>query len=552
MPQDGCGRIQPAPVTFGVEGSAAPPPHRMSARFRMRPPTIALFDFNPLAAVAGALMTPLAALGQPVATVLHESLEDHDMAAAIEALTTTVFRTQPDVVILAFTASAQRAADDVFARLLARNSAPPVVVVPCAEDPDVISALLDRGASDYLLPPFRLSDVQPRLRRLLAPRPGPPASAAGTANGGPGLGEFIGESPALLEQIRKIPRIARSDACVLIAGETGTGKELCARAVHYSSPRASCPFVPLNCGAVPVDLLENELFGHAAGAFTSANGSQGGVIREADGGSLFLDEVDALPLSAQVKLLRFLQDKHYRPLGGGKLSKANVRVIAASNHDLAQLLRDGRLRPDLFYRLNVLSLHLPSLRSRREDIPLLAAHFAAKHAAELGMAARPYSPAALHKLRLHDWPGNVRELENVVERAVILGEGPCIEGRDLDLPETPSPAGEPVSFGRRKAQLVADFEASYLRDLLERHRGNITQAAHAAQKNRRVFFQLMRKHHLRVLRFPAPETGQPLANVVIQVDNKVLPPSPRSGTLPPHEPRRAPGQKEPPPPPEPA
>lgn len=203
-----------------------------------------------------------------------------------------------------------------------RGSAHPRSWVPCAEDPDVISALVDRGASDYLLPPFRPSDVQPRLRRLLAPRRGPAWSAAETANGGPDLGEFIGESPAFLEQTRKILRIALSDACVLIAGETGTGRELCARAVHYSSPRASCPFVPLNCGAVPVDLLENELFGHAAGAFTSANGSQGGVIREADGGSLFPDEVDALPLSAQVKLLRFLQDKHDRPLAGGKLCKA--------------------------------------------------------------------------------------------------------------------------------------------------------------------------------------------------------------------------------------
>src|ERR1041385_5269504 len=168
------------------------------------------------------------------------------------------------------------------------------------------------------------------------------------------LKQFVGQSEALLEQLNKIPAIARWDASVLVTGETGTGKEVCARAIHYLSPRANKPFVPVNCGAIPVELLENELFGHGAGAFTSANASQTGVIQEADGGTLFLDEVDALPLAAQVKLLRFLQDKEYRPLGARHAAKANVRIIAASNANLDELQHAGKLRRDLFYRLNVL------------------------------------------------------------------------------------------------------------------------------------------------------------------------------------------------------
>src|SRR5262249_30700623 len=190
-----------------------------------------------------------------------------------------------------------------------------------------------------------------------------------------GLEKMIGESRVFRGEIEKIPRLSRCDASVLITGETGTGNELCASAIHYLSRRAEYPFVPVNCGAIPVELMENELFGHDRGAYTGADRSQTGVIGEANGGTLFLDEIDCLPATAQVKLLRFLQKKEYRPLGSLKTSQADIRVVAASNTDLHEAIKSGRLRQDLYYRLNVLSLHLPPLRERREDIPVLSRHF---------------------------------------------------------------------------------------------------------------------------------------------------------------------------------
>jgi DNA-binding NtrC family response regulator len=336
-----------------------------------------------------------------------------------------------------------------------------------------------------------------------------------------GLKQFVGESPALMEQVHKIPQIARCDACVLITGETGTGKEVCARAIHYLSSRANLPFVPINCGAIPIDLLENELFGHEAGAFTSANTPRAGVIYEADGGTLFLDEIDSLPLSAQVKLLRFLQDKEYRPLGSRKPAKADVRIIAASNARMDELLAAGKLRQDLYYRLNVLPLNLPPLRQRKEDIPLLARHFVAKHVAETGGKSREIAPAALRKLWLYDWPGNVRELENIIERAVVLSTTDVIHTGEIDLSTSTEPDSKSESFNQLKSRVIADFERSYLRTLLEQHRGNIGQAARAAQKNRRVFFQLMRKHQIRVEHSTGACDGKPVVNFVIPADNNV-------------------------------
>ncbi len=312
-----------------------------------------------------------------------------------------------------------------------------------------------------------------------------------------GLAKFVGESPVFLEAIRNIPAMAACDASVLITGETGTGKEICARAIHYLSRRSEKPFLPINCGAIPVELVENELFGHEPGAFTGATASAFGVVREANGGTLFLDEVDSLPPAAQVKLLRLLQEKEFRPLGSNKIWRADIRVVAASNADLTEQLHAGRVRRDLYYRLNVLSLHLPPLRDRKEDIPALARHFQTKYAASFAKDPKTFTPAALQKLVLYSWPGNVRELENVVERAVALAELATIQAEDIHLPGTPGP-GEAESFQAAKARVVADFEKDYIQQLLLVNEGNITQAAKAAQKNRRAFWQLMRKHRITV------------------------------------------------------
>jgi len=310
-----------------------------------------------------------------------------------------------------------------------------------------------------------------------------------------GLPQLLGESPAFLAEIRKIPLLAQCDVNVLISGETGTGKELCARAIHYLSPRAGRPFIAVNCGAIPVELVENELFGHERGAFTDASTAQGGLIHEAEGGTLFLDEIACLPLLAQVKLLRFLQDKEYRRLGSTKTQQGDVRVVAAMNIDLEEAVREGKLRQDLYYRLNIIPLVLPPLRERREDIPLLARYFLAKYAARLNKDVTDCSPDVMQLLVLYEWPGNVRELEHTIERAVVLSEQAVIHKADLILPRVATAAHQD-SFQEAKAKVIAQFERTYIQGLLLAHQGNITKAARAAQKNRRAFWQLMRKHLL--------------------------------------------------------
>ena len=310
-----------------------------------------------------------------------------------------------------------------------------------------------------------------------------------------GLPQLLGESPAFLAEIRKIPLLAQCDVNVLISGETGTGKELCARAIHYLSPRASRPFIAVNCRAIPVELVENELFGHERGAFTDASTAQGGLIHEAEGGTLFLDEIACLPLLAQVKLLRFLQDKEYRRLGSPKTQQGDVRVVAAMNVDLEEAVREGKLRQDLYYRLNIIPLVLPPLRERREDIPLLARYFLAKYAAKLNKYVTDCSPDVMQLLVLYEWPGNVRELEHTIERAVVLSEQAVIHKADIILPRVAAAAHQD-SFQEAKAKVIARFERTYIQGLLLAHQGNITKAARAAQKNRRAFWQLMRKHLL--------------------------------------------------------
>jgi transcriptional regulator with PAS, ATPase and Fis domain len=314
---------------------------------------------------------------------------------------------------------------------------------------------------------------------------------------------LIGQNYLFLKEIEKIPIVAKCDASVLVYGHTGTGKEVCVRAIHYLSPHASKPFVAVNCGAIPPDLAENELFGHKYGAFTGASKEKPGLIQEAEGGFLFLDEVDSLSQAAQVKLLRFLQEKTYRPLGSTKERKANVRVVAAMNIHPAESVKLGRLRKDLFYRLNVISIELPPLSARLDDIPLLANHFLNKHATGYGKRVS-LSPKALRTLKSYGWPGNVRELEHVIERAVIFANDEVID----ELPEFQADNGtEPLSFKEAKQQVVEEFEKRYISELLAVHNGNISRAALAAQKHRRAFLHLIQKYRIESRKF----REQPLA-----------------------------------------
>ncbi len=320
-----------------------------------------------------------------------------------------------------------------------------------------------------------------------------------------GLKQLLGKSPVFLSEINKIPLVAKCEISVLISGETGTGKEMVARAIHYLSPRAGKRFVPLNCGAIPLELVENELFGHEQGAFTGASGSRIGLIQEAERGTLFLDEVDCLPALAQVKLLRFLQEKEYRPLGSTKIRKGDVRIIAASNANLEQSVAAGTLRRDLYYRLNVVPIVLPPLRERSSDILMMAHHFLAEYAAKLASPAESFSPEAERKLLLYSWPGNVRELEHVIERVVVLSANRVIQEHELVFPGNNDQLAR-LSFRELKANVVAEFETKYIQNLLIAYRGNISRAAQAAQKERRTFWQLVRKYKIDVEQIKAAYT----------------------------------------------
>ncbi len=410
-----------------------------------------------------------------------------------------VQRLNPDVIFIVVPGSLRETTKLLkYIRQAASNI--PIIVVLETCEPDQLVELLSAGAVDFVTLPLRTPDVLPRACKWIRPS-GNDARSGHINTAHPGFKKVIGRSPIFLDQLRRIPMIAKCDANVLIAGETGTGKELYARAIHYGSSRVGRPFMPVNCGAIPVELVENELFGHERGAYTSAATLQAGLIEEANGGTLFLDEIDCLPVFAQVKLLRFLQEKEYRPLGSTKIRRADVRIIAASNLNLEEAVAAGKVRQDLYYRLNIISLILPPLRERREDIPLLARHFLGRYSTELDKEVSDFSEEAMQLLMVHHWPGNVRELEHVIERAIVLCEGSVLETRDLVISPSGGNGGQQQSLQEAKAKEIARFERDYIQGLLSACKGNITRAAQVAKKNRRAFWQLIQKHQIDVARF---------------------------------------------------
>ncbi len=337
----------------------------------------------------------------------------------------------------------------------------------------------------------RLSTEQPKLevvvtrvRRIL-----------GAKEDATEIHSLVGTSEPFKRILNDLPSIARSNETVLISGETGTGKEVVARAIHYLGPRKYHPFVPVHCGALPDELFENELFGHAPGAYTGASGRQTGLVEEARGGTLFLDEAGTLSASAQVKLLRLMQDKEIRPLGSGKSVKVDLRIITASNVDLSEAVRHGTFREDLLYRMNVVAIHLPPLRARRADIPLLAHHFLARSAMDAGKEISGFQPEVLTRLMSYDWPGNIRELEHLVKRGVVFAKEGLITLPDLRLPEMQL-CGTSGSFRQAKRKLLGEFEKSFVEEALRSAQGNISHAATLAGINRRSFWELMRKYEV--------------------------------------------------------
>ena len=352
-----------------------------------------------------------------------------------------------------------------------------VILMTAYANLDSAVAAIRHGASDYLEKPFCLEDLSSRVQRVLHRRErewleSPRARAVPeTEDAGDGL---VGASEAMRVLRQHIARTARTPSTVLITGESGVGKELVARAVHAAGTRRDQPFIAIHCGAIPEALLESQLFGHVRGAFTTAMHTNPGLFVAADRGTLLLDEIGELPLPLQVKLLRVMEDRLVWPVGGTRPTAVDVRVIASTNRDLTAEVAGGRFRQDLFYRLNVVTLKVPPLRERRDDIPLLVAHFVSRLNLKLGTAFATVEPAALRALAARPWPGNVRELENVLERAMVLASGERISPADLD--EQGATTSAQRSFDLRAA--VRQFERRHLSEVLDETRLDKRKAAH--------------------------------------------------------------------------
>ncbi|WP_018308893.1 sigma 54-interacting transcriptional regulator [Cupriavidus sp. UYPR2.512] len=334
----------------------------------------------------------------------------------------------------------------------------------------------------------------------IAPGAMPPALEDRVMPAGEDAGGLLGSSHVFRQALAVVARLARVEVPVLIVGETGTGKELAARSLHYAGRRGDRPFVPVDCGALPETLFESELFGHVRGAFTDARRDAAGLVTQAEGGTLFFDEVHALSLRSQAALLRFLQDFHYRPLGAAQCRRADVRIVAATNRDLKQGAEDGWFREDLLYRLNVANVRMPSLRERPEDIPRLAELFIARFCTRYGWPGCHFDEASLAWMLAQPWRGNVRELENFVQRCLLSCDGSIVHAEGcIPVPCAAREGGSAAAgcgqpFKQARDQALAAFEAAYLRAALARSRGNVSAAAREAGKERRVFGRLLKKH----------------------------------------------------------
>jgi two-component system, NtrC family, response regulator AtoC len=376
------------------------------------------------------------------------------------------------------------------------------VLLTAHGDERVAVRALKLGAWDYVPKPFDNDEILAlvgRAREILALRSENRRLRDELAGTIPGL---IAEAPAMREVLRVVARVAPTDVTVLLTGESGTGKEVIARALHDGSSRHAGPLVALNCSALPAELVESELFGHVRGAFTGADRDRVGRFAAADGGTLFLDEIGDLAPAAQAKLLRVLEERRVTPVGATTPEDVDVRLVAATNRRLEQLVEQGAFREDLFFRLGVVQLELPPLRERRSDIPLLAAHFIAHFAERHDRPARPLSEAARRALLAWDWPGNVRELRNVVERAVVLADGESIDV--ADLPPALAGAGSPLRpadaaiaglpYAEARDRVLHSFERSFLAAALERHGGNVSATARALGLHRQSLQKMLRRH----------------------------------------------------------
>jgi len=409
----------------------------------------------------------LVALSAPSAARALERLE----AERVDAVLTDVV--MPEMNGLAFLEKLREKDPDV-----------PVVVMSGQATLEMAVKATRLGALDFVEKPVGLDRLLVTLRNAL--RLDRLERENRDLRGGADSGEILGASPAMDRLRALVARAAPSDVPILVLGENGSGKELVARAIHRASPRAHGPFVPMNCAAVPAELIESELFGHEKGAFTGALAQRRGLFEQADGGTLFLDEIGDMPAAMQAKLLRVLQDGRFTRVGGGAALEADVRLVSATNRDVDALVADGRFREDLLYRINTLSLRTPPLRERREDVPQLVAHFAFAAARRNRWRPRRFSEEALALLRQQPWRGNVRELRNVVERLLILAEADPIGADDVRaaLPGPAKPASGAIPTEGALRDVVDAFERDVIRERLRAHAGHVTNAARSLDLER--------------------------------------------------------------------
>ncbi|MBI3086075.1 MAG: sigma-54-dependent Fis family transcriptional regulator [candidate division NC10 bacterium] len=366
----------------------------------------------------------------------------------------------------------------------------PVILVTAFGSIETAIQAIRQGAYDYVTKPFALEEISLLVRKALEDRRLREENrrlreeVAGRYR----LHNLLGASPAMQAIFALIRQTAPSDANVLITGESGTGKELVAKALHYNSPRAERPFVPVNCAAVPASLLESELFGHVKGAFTGAVAARRGLFREAEGGTLFLDEIGDMAPELQAKLLRVIEDRAVRPVGSDEAVPVDLRLVAATNKDLPTTIQEGQFREDLYYRLAVIPIHIPPLRERREDIPLLAEHFLRGSAAS-GKAIRGLTPAAMAALLRHPWPGNARELENVVKRAVTLTVGEQITPEALLLETSPAPAPATLLAQSARRPTLDELTGEYVALVLREVSGDKAKAAEILGISKRTLYR---------------------------------------------------------------
>ena len=436
-------------------------------------------------------------LRHTISTILRE--EGHEVSTAShgeEAL--AALATSPADLVLCDVRMPVMDGMTFVERFSANGNGALVVMMSAYGDADTAIAAMQRGAYDWIQKPFRAEEIilvvrkameREKLRQRVRRLEEELSSLRGAS------GSIVGTSESMRATIEVARKVAPHPSTVLITGESGTGKELVARLIHQESPRANGPFVAVNCGAIPEALLESELFGHEKGAFTSASREKAGLFEEAHEGTLFLDEIGELPVALQVKLLRALQEGEIRRVGATAPRPIDVRVVAATNRDLQADVASGRFRPDLFYRINVVAIALPPLRSRPEDVPDLVQHFVARGAARLGLPASGISPSAMRVLAEHSWPGNVRELENAIERALVLSEGERIEVShlpDLAAPRDDTASGDTLSIKVKTSEL----EKSLIQRALERTRGNRTHAARLLELSHRALLYKIRAYGL--------------------------------------------------------